>query len=80
MKAIKENYYTNLVAAPSGEPYTGPTLFIKGETSAYIQEKHKTSIQGLFPNSSIEVMKKCGHWLHAENPKLFNRLVSDFLN
>ena len=80
MKAIKENYYTNLVAAPSGEPYTGPTLFIKGETSAYIQEKHKTLIHDLFPNSSIEVMGKCGHWLHAENPNLFNRLVSDFLN
>ena len=70
MKAIKENYYTNLVAAPSGEPYIGPTLFIKGETSAYIQEKHKTLIHDLFPNSSIEVMGKCGHYCTRESKSI----------
>ena len=38
--AIVDNYGTELVAAPLGDSYNGPTLFLKGETSAYIQAKH----------------------------------------
>jgi pimeloyl-ACP methyl ester carboxylesterase len=30
-------------------------------------------------NSRIIILEKCGHRPHVENPKLFNKLVSDFL-
>jgi esterase len=55
-------------------------LFIKGETSAYIQEKHRPLIAQLFPASEVQVILGAGHWLHAEKPEEFNRLVIDFLS
>ena len=79
MAAISENYGTSLVAAPEGEPYQGPSLFLKGETSAYIQSKHQPIIQALFPNSELYVISQAGHWLHAEKPDEFNAKVSNFL-
>jgi esterase len=78
MKAVTENYGTKLVAAPSGDEFKNPCLFLKGETSAYIQEKHRPIIKDLFPNSQVEVIPGAGHWLHAEKPKLFNDRVMKF--
>jgi len=80
MSSITKNYATSLCAAPAGTPFSGPTLFIKGEVSAYIQEKHKPVIDQLFPNAQIEVMKGVGHWLHAEKPVVFNDLVLNFIS
>ena len=79
MTSISKNYATSLCAAPAGVPFFGPTLFIKGEVSAYIQEKHKTVIDQLFPNAQLEVMKGVGHWVHAEKPVVFNDLVLNFI-
>jgi esterase len=79
MTSISENYASTLDAAPIGYPYSGPTLFLKGETSAYIQRKHHPKIAELFPNMKMMVMKGVGHWLHAENSIEFNQRVADFL-
>jgi len=79
MSAIIENYESALVAAPEGNPYLGPTLFLKGETSAYIQTKHQSRMIELFPNMKLDIIKDVGHWLHAENPVEFNQRVTDFL-
>jgi esterase len=79
MASIIKNYATSLSAAPLGVPFSGPTLFIKGEVSAYIQERHKAVIYQLFPNARLEVMTGVGHWLHAENPAVFNDLVLNFI-
>lgn len=78
MNAVIENYGTALVAAPSGDRFDNPCLFIKGETSAYIQEKHRPIIKDMFPNSQVNVISGAGHWLHAEKPKLFNNEVMEF--
>lgn len=78
IKAVTENYGTALVAAPSGDRFDNPCLFIKGETSAYIQEKHRPIIKDMFPNSQVNVISGAGHWLHAEKPKLFNNQVLEF--
>ncbi|WP_342804501.1 alpha/beta fold hydrolase [Alteromonas sp. M12] len=56
-----------------------PVLFIKGGQSDYILPEHKSAISALFPNSSAKVIGSAGHWLHAQKPVIFNRLVSDFL-
>ena len=79
MTSITKNYAGSLCAAPAGVPFFGPTLFIKGEVSAYIQEKHKSVIDQLFPNAQLEVMKGVGHWLHAEKPVVFDDLVLNFI-
>jgi len=79
VSAIVSNY-PSLAAAPTGTPFTGPTLFLKGSESAYIQNKHKDDIQQLFPEAKIKVINGTGHWLHSEKPDTFNLLVKQFLN
>ncbi|NQX90084.1 MAG: alpha/beta hydrolase, partial [Halioglobus sp.] len=72
--------YTALSEAPvKGRPFTGPVLFIKGADSAYIQASQGAVITELFPAAVMKVMPGCGHWLHAEQPQIFNRIVTRFL-
>ena len=57
-----------------------PTFFLRGEKSNYIPEKDFKNILNKFPNGKIATIKKVGHWLHAENPDEFFRLVTEFMN
>ena len=56
-----------------------PTLFIRGGTSNYILDSDMPSIKKFFPASELKTIPKVGHWLHAENPKLFFQFTSEFL-
>ncbi len=67
-------------AAPDpDQPYAGPVLFIKGGDSDYILPAHRDKVLSLFPAAEMKVMPGCGHWLHAEQPALFNSIVQRFL-
>jgi esterase len=79
LASINQNYASTLVLAPTGQPYEGPTLFLKGEHSAYIQEKHRPVIEQLFPHSQLEVIADTAHWLHAEKPEPVNALIRAFI-
>jgi esterase len=63
----------------SDTPFTGPTLFIKGEQSPYIREHHRAVIERLFPAAQLKIIQNAGHWLHVEKTAVFNRLVKNFL-
>lgn len=80
MEGIAANYFDTLTLAPTGEPFSGPVLFIKGENSAYIQNKHRSEVVRLFPNAQFKMIGNTGHWLHAEKPETFNKIVRTFLN
>jgi len=56
-----------------------PTLFIRGELSNYILESDYDDIAEKFPNSKIETLKNVGHWVHAEAPEEFYKLIVDFV-
>ena len=79
MDGIVDNYYDTLTLAPTGKPFSGPTLFIKGEDSAYIQDKHRSEVLRLFPSAELKIIANTGHWLHAEKPETFNNIVSNFI-
>lgn len=79
LKDIAANYH-NIIEAPKGVPFNGPTLFIKGSESPYIQAKHREEVLRLFPNASMKVIAQTGHWLHAEKPTIFNRIALQFLD
>ncbi len=79
LQGIIDNY-ANLGLAPvSNETFDGPTMFIKGEDSDYIEAQHRRQIVQLFPNSKAHVIGGAGHWLHAQKPEQFNRIVHRFL-
>ena len=80
INAIKANYENHLSAAPQGEIFTGPCLFLKGENSDYIDQQKLPIIQSIFPKSSVKTIEAVGHWLHAEKPELFNQMVLQFID
>lgn len=62
------------------QSYSGPTLFVAGANSDYIQPHHIGDIAHLFPSSDIAHIPGAGHWLHAEAPEVFLRELTAFLN
>jgi len=73
--------YPNLRAAVTGpQPYTGPTLFIRGSKSEYIRATGEPAILELFPHSRVTTIADAGHWLHADNPEEFTCRVREFLS
>ena len=54
--------------APVDARYGGPTLFVAGATSRYIQPEHRPIIRSWFPSARFVTLKNAGHWLHADNP------------
>ena len=59
--------------------FDGPTLFIAGANSKFIEQSHYSKIGRLFPKSSVERIADASHWLHADNPKAFLRAVNQFI-
>lgn len=59
--------------------FSGETLFIKGGNSDYITSEHREIIGQHFPKSKAKIMAGVGHWLHAEKPTAFTKIVKDFL-
>ena len=55
------------------------TLFVRGEMSNYILEEDFKNILESFPNGEIKTIPKAGHWLHAENPIEFYKIVREFI-
>ena len=72
--------YPQVLKAPEGTPCNFPALFIKGENSDYITAGHSEVIKELFPQLHFKMISGTGHWLHAEKPEIFNRLVTRFLD
>lgn len=64
---------------PENVIFNKPTLFIRGGNSNYILDSDFENIKKHFPNSRIETIPNVGHWLHAENPKMFHEIASSFL-
>ena len=57
-----------------------PTIFIRGALSDYIGEAETGQISAHFSEEEIITLEAAGHWLHAEQPAAFSRLVLKFLN
>jgi len=66
-------------ALPEGNHFNKPTLFIRGENSSYILDDDLLKINKHFPIFELATIPNVGHWLHAENPKLFFELTARFL-
>jgi esterase len=73
--------YPQIIAGLSGEnSFNGSTLFIKGENSDYINAQHRPAIMQYFPQANAKIIQGTGHWLHAEKPASFNKIVVDFID
>ena len=66
-------------ALPENARFEKPSLFIRGGNSNYILDSDFEAIKQHFPKVAFETIPNVGHWLHAENPKLFYEISSSFL-
>ncbi len=56
-----------------------PTLFIRGAHSNYIKDENWNALKAKFLNAQLKTIENAGHWLHAEQPKAFYKIVMDFV-
>jgi esterase len=56
-----------------------PTIFVRGSKSNYITDEDQAAITQQFSNATFATIPNAGHWLHAEQPEAFSRLVLAFL-
>ena len=60
--------------------FDGPTFFIGGAASDYIQRGDRQLIMHHFPQAKIASIKEAGHWVHAEKPNEFMDVLYAMLN
>lgn len=60
--------------------FDGPTLFLSGANSDYVQHAHRDRIKSLFSAAKFAKLSGAGHWLHAEKPRKFEATISAFCN
>lgn len=77
LSTLTSDYNRINVALPEGQ-YTGPTLFMAGEGSNYIQKDDHALILHHFPQAQIQVIPNAGHWIHAEQPQAFLEALLSF--
>lgn len=64
---------------PLNGSFDGPTLFLSGAESDYVQRDHRDVIKSLFPAAQFAKLPGAGHWLHAQKPREFEAAVRAFL-
>ena len=75
-----EQHISQFPTIPSGVKYDGPTFFISGGNSDYVQDEDKPKILELFPSTEFRVIEGAGHWVHAEKPKEFIQVFLELLD
>jgi esterase len=79
VSAIRANYHQIRSALPVAQRFAGPTLFVRGGKSDYVRDSDWALVAQMFPQASLATIGTAGHWLHAEAPAEFLRIVTEFL-
>lgn len=79
LRTLHMDYEEIIKSIESDQPFLGKTLVIKGGKSRYILDSDRADFSHLFPNYSLETIDGAGHWVHAEAPAEFQKLVESFL-
>lgn len=79
IEAIDAHYDGLRVMPGHDSAFEGPTLFVRGDFSRYVQKKHEPEILRLFPNAGVKSVMETGHWVHSEKPEVFQKIARDFL-
>lgn len=79
LEALRKNYSEVAKAIENPRPFSGKTLFVKGENSNYINPETYQSVNTLFPDNELTEIKGAGHWVHADKPAEFIEVVLKFL-
>ena len=79
LRGVAENYSQLGKVLSGGKVFSNPALFIRGGKSDYIGTKDEAEILKLFPSAEIQTIATANHWVHADAPEEFVRMVLEFL-
>lgn len=79
LEEIKMNLDILLKSVANGKHFSKPTLFIKGGLSKYLLKSDYSLISEIFTDSEIISIPTAGHWVHADAPDSFVKIVQQFL-
>ena len=80
LPVISDNIEMVGLGLKSDDSFEEPTLFINGRNSDYIKKGDEILIRQYFPHSTLKTIENAGHWVHAEQPAEFLKLVKDFIS
>lgn len=81
LPVLEKNFVKHITRLPpTNKTFDGPTLFIGGSKSDYINVNDHEKIKQLFPAAKIQYIPGAGHWVHAEKPKEFLEMITSFIN
>lgn len=82
LPVLEQAFSTQIAVFPDvgSKVYNGPTLFIGGANSDYIQTKDHDMIRKLFPTAEFHYIDGASHWVHADKPNEFVDLLTTFIN
>ncbi|MBA4409121.1 MAG: alpha/beta fold hydrolase [Bacteroidota bacterium] len=66
IKGVNAHYFDDRIPI-----FNYPVMFVKGANSNYILPEDYASIRRIYPEAQIIEIPNAGHWLHAEQPRLF---------
>jgi len=79
LRGVAENYSRLGEVLSAENQFDKPALFIRGGKSDYINSTDELEIRRRFPAAQIRTIAAANHWVHADAPEEFLRLVLDFL-
>lgn len=82
LPVLEQNFSTQIAVFPNvgTKTFSGPTLFIGGANSDYIRLEDHARIRKLFPSAYIEYIAGANHWVHADKPAEFLKMLTAFIN
>ncbi|MCT2976280.1 alpha/beta fold hydrolase [Propionibacterium freudenreichii] len=63
----------------AGRHWDGPTLWVSGGKSDYVQPAYHAAMQALFPRVELVTVPGAAHWVHADEPAEFGQLLRNFV-
>lgn len=60
--------------------YRGPSLFIKGSKSDYLQASDLAALKQWFPTATLKAISGAGHFVNAERPRDCAHVITKFLS
>jgi len=79
ISAIEKAYEHIIGSFDLNGQYNGPSLFLCGANSKYLNESDKPNIKAHFSAAQFDYVSHAGHWVHADNPAEFLQKLNQFL-
>jgi esterase len=79
LNGIERAYPSIVGSLEATARFDGPALFIRGERSDYVAPDDQPAIKEIFPHAEFATIPGAGHWVHAEAPTEFLRVLQEFL-